>query len=86
MLGKVSAELVDGSGAVADSVLLLRTHHSKGLVKVLRNEEAVVAKALGTLLVVYDTSRYTPHEVVLLALTIDQYDDALEVSSPRLGV
>ena len=71
MLGKVSAELIHGSGAVADSVLLLWAHHGKGLVKVLRHEEAVVAKALGTLLVVYDTSRYTPYEVVLLALTVD---------------
>ena len=86
MLGKVSAELIHSSGAVADSVLLLRTHHSKGLVKVLWHEEAVIAKALGTLLVVYDPSRDTPHEVMLLALAVDQYDDALEVSAPRLGV
>ena len=86
MLGKVCAELVNGSCAVADGVLLLWTHHGKGLVKVLWYEEAVVAKAFGALLVVNDSSCDTPHEMVLLALTIDQYDDALEVSAPRLGV
>ena len=86
MLGKVCAELVNGSCAVADDVLLLWTHHGKGLVKVLWHEETVVAKAFGALLVVNDPSCDTTYEMVLLALTINQYDDTLEVSALRLGV